>query len=121
MIAFAVNDQGVGIPKDQQRAVLERFVSRTQGSKHRGAGLGLSIVKSLVELHGGRDDARFRAWPGHHRDRALPRAWSRQAPLPRCAAQGCSPMTVDRRRSKASMVVRRAEPRRSAGLPKCCA
>ena len=53
MIAIAVTDQGVGIPKDQQRAVLERFVSRTQGSKHRGAGLGLSIVKNLVELHGG--------------------------------------------------------------------
>ena len=53
MIAFAVTDHGVGIPKDQQRAVLERFVSRTQGSKHRGVGLGLSIVKNLVELHGG--------------------------------------------------------------------
>ena len=53
MVAFAVTDEGVGIPKDQQRLVLERFVSRTQGSKHRGAGLGLSIVKSLVELHGG--------------------------------------------------------------------
>ncbi len=53
MIAFAVTDAGVGIPKEQQRLVLERFVSRTQGSKHRGAGLGLSIVKSLVELHGG--------------------------------------------------------------------
>jgi len=53
MIAFTVVDHGVGIPKDQQRTVLERFVSRTQGSKHRGAGLGLSIAKSLVELHGG--------------------------------------------------------------------
>jgi nitrogen-specific signal transduction histidine kinase len=53
MITFEVTDAGLGIPKDQQRVVLERFVSRTQGSKHRGAGLGLSIVKSLVELHGG--------------------------------------------------------------------
>lgn len=53
MIAFTVTDQGVGIPKEQQSAVLERFVSRTQGSRHRGAGLGLSITKSLVELHGG--------------------------------------------------------------------
>ena len=53
MVAFAVEDSGVGIPKDQQQRVLERFESRSQGSKHRGAGLGLSIVKSLVELHGG--------------------------------------------------------------------
>ena len=53
MMVFTVEDKGVGIPKDQQRRVLERFESRSQGSKHRGAGLGLSIVKSLVELHGG--------------------------------------------------------------------
>jgi signal transduction histidine kinase len=53
MMAFAVEDQGLGIPKEEQRRVFERFESRTQGSKHRGAGLGLSIVKSLVELHGG--------------------------------------------------------------------
>ena len=53
MMAFAVEDRGVGIPKEQQQRVLERFESRSQGSKHRGAGLGLSIVKSLVELHGG--------------------------------------------------------------------
>ena len=53
MIEIKVTDQGVGIPRDQQRAVLERFVSRSQGSKHRGAGLGLPVAKSLVELHGG--------------------------------------------------------------------
>jgi signal transduction histidine kinase len=53
MIAFTVTDQGAGIPHDQQRDVLGRFVSRSRGSKHRGAGLGLPIVKSLVELHGG--------------------------------------------------------------------
>jgi signal transduction histidine kinase len=53
MMAFAVEDQGVGIPKEEQRRVFDRFESRSQGSKHRGAGLGLSIVKSLVELHGG--------------------------------------------------------------------
>ena len=53
MIVFSVEDQGVGIPKDQQWRVFERFESRSQGSAHRGAGLGLSIVKSLVELHGG--------------------------------------------------------------------
>jgi signal transduction histidine kinase len=53
MIAFIVEDQGVGIPADYQQAVFDRFESRSHGSRHRGAGLGLSIVKSLAELHGG--------------------------------------------------------------------
>ena len=53
-MVFAVQDQGVGIPKEQQAGVFERFKrSRSQGVNHRGAGLGLSIVKSLVDLHGG--------------------------------------------------------------------
>jgi signal transduction histidine kinase len=53
MMMFSVEDKGVGIPKDQQGRVFERFETRSQGSRHRGAGLGLSIVKSLIELHGG--------------------------------------------------------------------
>ncbi len=53
MLAFSVEDQGVGIPEDYQQTVFDRFESRSHGSSHRGAGLGLSIVKSLAELHGG--------------------------------------------------------------------
>lgn len=53
MLAFSVEDEGPGIPEDFQDTVFDRFESRTQGSRHRGAGLGLSIVKSLTELHGG--------------------------------------------------------------------
>jgi len=53
-IIFAVEDNGVGIPFEQQHRVFERFESRSQGSEHRGTGLGLSLVKSLVELHKGR-------------------------------------------------------------------
>jgi signal transduction histidine kinase len=53
MLAFTVEDQGVGIPEDYQQVVFNRFESRSHGSRHRGAGLGLSVVKSLAELHGG--------------------------------------------------------------------
>jgi signal transduction histidine kinase len=53
MLVLTVADNGVGIPKDQQARVFDRFESRSLGSRHRGAGLGLAIVKSLVELHGG--------------------------------------------------------------------
>jgi signal transduction histidine kinase len=52
-IVFVVQDHGLGIPKEEVARVFERFVSGGRGSKHRGAGLGLSIVRSLVELHGG--------------------------------------------------------------------
>jgi signal transduction histidine kinase len=62
-MVFAVEDQGVGIPKDQQWKVFDRFESRSHGSSHRGAGLGLSIVKSLVELHGG--TVSLESEPGH--------------------------------------------------------
>ena len=52
-VVFSVEDRGPGIPKEQLARIFERFESRSHGSKHRGAGLGLSIVKSLVDLHGG--------------------------------------------------------------------
>jgi signal transduction histidine kinase len=61
-VVFTVQDQGPGIPTGQQRRVFDRFESRTQGSAHRGAGLGLSIAKSLVELHGG--DIDLKSEPG---------------------------------------------------------
>ncbi len=53
-LRFMVEDTGLGVPPDQQSRVFDRFESRPHGSNHRGAGLGLSIVKSLVDLHGGR-------------------------------------------------------------------
>ncbi len=52
-IVFQVEDRGAGIPEEAQQQIFERFESDSRGSKHRGAGLGLSIVKSLVELHQG--------------------------------------------------------------------
>ncbi len=50
-IVFKVSDRGSGIPADLLDHVFDRF--RT-GPRNRGLGLGLSIVNSLVELHGGR-------------------------------------------------------------------
>ena len=52
-IVFKVADQGRGIPAELLEQVFNRFHSHTVGSRHRGAGLGLSIVQSFVELHGG--------------------------------------------------------------------
>jgi signal transduction histidine kinase len=52
-VVFSVSDHGPGIPAELQGRTFDRFESHTTGSRHHGAGLGLSIVRSLVELHGG--------------------------------------------------------------------
>ena len=52
-VIFKVTDQGRGIPLDALNQVFERFHTSTSGTRHRGVGLGLSIVRSLMELHGG--------------------------------------------------------------------
>ena len=53
-IVFKVSDRGRGIPPEMIDRVFDRFETFPNGSRHRGPGLGLSIVKAMVELHGGR-------------------------------------------------------------------
>src|ERR1035437_4292799 len=53
-VVFTVTDTGPGIPPDVKDKVFDWFESHSHGSRHRGAGLGLSLVRSFVELHGGK-------------------------------------------------------------------
>jgi signal transduction histidine kinase len=53
-VVFKVSDRGRGIAPEALERVFDRFESHANGSRHRGPGLGLSIVRALVELHGGR-------------------------------------------------------------------
>ena len=52
-VVFSVTDKGPGIPPDVQDKVFDWFETNSLGSHHRGTGLGLSLVRSFVELHGG--------------------------------------------------------------------
>ena len=54
-LEFIVTDDGEGIPKENQEAIFDRFRQLDSGTTkcHRGHGLGLSIVRSLVEMLGG--------------------------------------------------------------------
>src|SRR5437763_8145150 len=52
-VVFSVTDHGPGIPPDVQGKVFDWFETHSLGSRHRGTGLGLSLVRSFVELHGG--------------------------------------------------------------------
>jgi two-component system, OmpR family, sensor histidine kinase SenX3 len=50
-----VKDRGVGIPRAQLKRIFNRFYRfQTRGSKVKGSGLGLYIVRSIVKQHGGR-------------------------------------------------------------------
>jgi len=55
-LEFYVKDTGIGIPKDRQGAIFERFVQADIEDRkaRQGAGLGLAITKSYVELCGGK-------------------------------------------------------------------
>ena len=57
-VTFSVTDSGPGIPAEVKDKVFDWFESHSNGSRHRGAGLGLSLVKSFVELHGGKVDVK---------------------------------------------------------------
>ena len=54
-VYISVKDNGVGISEEGIKTVFERFVQDSNGIGRRceGSGIGLSLVKSLVEMHGG--------------------------------------------------------------------
>jgi signal transduction histidine kinase len=49
-VRLEVRDQGVGIPREQRKQVLNPFFT----TKREGTGLGLPIAKKIAEAHSGR-------------------------------------------------------------------
>lgn len=73
-ISISVRDTGIGIPKDKLRTIFERFeqVDKTFRRDREGSGIGLYLVKSFVEIHGGKIDIKSEIGKGSEFTITLP-------------------------------------------------
>ena len=62
-VVIRVSDSGPGISVDEREAVFERFV-RGRLASGDGSGLGLSIVRDIALLHGGKVSLAASPWGG---------------------------------------------------------
>jgi signal transduction histidine kinase len=53
-VALVVADTGIGVAHEAQARIFEKFERGNPQARQSGPGLGLSLVKSFIELHGGR-------------------------------------------------------------------
>ncbi|WP_319025011.1 ATP-binding protein [Nisaea nitritireducens] len=74
-VHIKVTDTGAGIPKEHLTRVFEPFVQvrETALLSHEGSGLGLSLVKRFIELHGGTIDLESRVGEGTSVDLTFPK------------------------------------------------
>lgn len=72
---LSVKDDGIGIPEADQKLIFERFyrTDRSRSRKTGGAGIGLSIVKTIVQAHGGTISVSSREGVGSRFTVALPK------------------------------------------------
>ena len=73
-VLVAVTDSGPGIPLEQRERIFERFVQGADGGDAGAAGLGLAIVRDIVQAHGGRIHLESEVGKGSRFTLELPRS-----------------------------------------------
>jgi signal transduction histidine kinase len=87
MVFLSVSDNGPGIPPQHRERVFEPFARLHPGGP-KGSGIGLTIVKRIVEMYGGRVWIEPQEPPGCTVTFSLPLLVARAASLPGCGKEG---------------------------------
>ncbi len=83
-VVVEICDTGIGIPQDEQPKIFDEFyrASNARELEHEGDGLGLSLVKRVIDLHGGTINFSSQLACGTTFRIVLPAATSKSAPTP---------------------------------------
>ena len=59
-IIISIRDEGIGIPKDEQKSIFNRFIqsSKNKRNENSGSGIGLDLVRYLTKAHNGEVELR---------------------------------------------------------------
>lgn len=90
-IAIAVRDEGPGIPEAERTAIFERFYRSGHDRAQGGTGIGLSIVKKIVTVHGGSLELDSEVGRGSVFTMILPRSLPADGPSAKAATDHAGP------------------------------
>jgi len=110
-IVMTVSDSGRGMTEEEQEHIFDRFYRGPDGRTVPGTGLGLSVVKSLVDLHGGSITVESEPEQGSRFTVRIPRQpLAEGGPLPREALRGRKVLVVDDEPDIAELIAVNLEP-----------